>query len=80
LGIGYWCLLEISVNFICHRFFFDQTGRFFAGGWANTQPGQAGIEDRRLKIEDLWYSIYFNSLPSSKKQESDYSYINLAQA
>jgi len=23
-----------------------------------TQPGQAGIEDRRLKIEDLWYSVY----------------------
>jgi hypothetical protein len=44
--------------------------------WDDTQPG---IEDRRLKIEDLWYSIYFISPPTSKKQESDYRYINLAQ-
>ena len=31
----------------------------------DTQPGQA-------EIEDLWYSIYFISPLSSKKQDSDY--------
>ena len=36
MSIGYWCLLEISVNFICHRFFFDQTYSYIHRGYLLT--------------------------------------------